>query len=538
MDKKRIFVKQADKNLVIGVTHEKNLMELLKQNQIHISGICNGNGTCGKCKIKVLSGNVPVTEADKKILSEEELKQGIRLACRVNMEKICEKNAEKEVTVEIIDSSEEEIVVEGLKKMDERESRSFESNVRETEQDKKYFIAVDIGTTTIAMALVECGTGNVREIYSGLNHQRKFGADVISRITAANGGKQKELKQLVEEDLWKGIQEITKEIPKENKITKIVLAGNTTMIHLLMGYSCETLGKYPFQSDYLKQYNGTLQECISISQNSEFGNLPVTILSGISAFVGADIVAGIMACEGFETEEISLLIDLGTNAEMVLGNKEKIVVTSAAAGPAFEGGNITQGTASIPRAISQVKIQNQRAIIRTIGGKMPPIGICGTGVISAIAGLKENKLMDVTGNLRYPYHEKGFPLWKNDTGGAVLLFQKDIREIQLAKAALRSGIEILMEEYGCSAEEIKKIYLAGGFGTRLSEEEAIAVGILPEEFRGKVESIGNGVLKGLITFAIDKENDKQILSDEVTVISLAQKKEFQKKYIEYVNFVV
>ena len=552
----RIKVLSGEKELSIESHQNQNLMEMLLENNIGVSNTCHGNGTCGKCKIRVVEGYLPITEADRRSLTENELKQGIRLACKANIraglqekevnertkeifvEKVC-KTEQEELWIEIVGESEEDIIVEGI--LGEETAKSFSGKNQVNSEENKmqnepgeevtanHFIAIDIGTTTIAMALIDEITGEVINTYTSLNHQRKYGADVISRITAANGGKAEELKKIIEGDLWRGINALVvteKEIEaltgaeygikaeannagndiymheRRINLNKIIIAGNTTMIHLLMGHSCESLGKYPFVSEHLKQIQCTLKECIGRFQNheskinmisdeeetkvySKYENTPVTILPGISAFVGGDIVADVVACEGFETEEICLLIDLGTNGEMVLGNKARLLTASAAAGPAFEGGNITCGMASIPGSICQVKIQNQKAIVRTIKSEMPPNGICGTGLVSAMAQLKQNRLINEDGELKQPYHKNGFPLWIFENGEKIALYQKDVREFQMAKAAIRAGIEILMEEYGCIATEVKSVFIAGGFGRAINIEDILTTGIMPEAFRNK-----------------------------------------------------
>lgn len=621
-----VTVKCGEEEWNIEPRKGQNLMELLQENNVKISNICHGNGTCGKCKVKVLSGELPITDADKRMLSQAELEQGIRLACKVKLNKIQKIDGEtvkyaanrhadsgyvdekfvgkqytenqtreekytdiqKELYLELLGETEENIIVEGIScKNCEKINSSF-------------FLAIDIGTTTIAMALVNEETGEVCDAYTSLNHQRKYGADVISRIVAAGDGKAEELKQLIEQDLWEGICKLTwiKDIDngadvtiegkntsfpmrdsmkQGRKISRIIVAGNTTMVHLLMGYSCQTLGKYPFYSEHLEQIEGRLKDVIGVNRGSdgwnndivtdkkghelndcrnnedfqednttredgeyqELWDIPITILPGISAFVGGDIVAGILSCPGFETKDISLLIDLGTNGEMVLGNEEKMLATSTAAGPAFEGGNIIYGTASIPGSINRVKIQNRKAVIKTIQNKMPPIGICGTGLVSVIAQLKQNKMMDEQGNLSYPYNENGFPLWTQNHKDSIKIYQKDIREFQMAKSAIRAGVEILMEEYGCLAEEIKHVYLAGGFGTNVVIEDIIVTGILPEEFRDRIISIGNGALQGAVKVGMtDREatilREKRI--QEAASISLAEHKSFHERYLKYLEF--
>lgn len=588
----RIKVLRGEKELSIESHQNQNLMAMLLENNISVSNTCHGNGTCGKCKIRVVEGYLPITEADRRSLTENELKQGIRLACKANIraglqekevnertkeifvEKVC-KTEQEELWIEIVGESEEEIVVEsisekeaivGLREKNKTneygEERTYVKQndnsiqkefVQVKLRNKNHFIAIDIGTTTIAMALIDEITGEVINTYTSLNHQRKYGADVISRITAANSGKAEELKKLIEEDLWKGIKALVV-TEKGINLNKIIIAGNTTMIHLLMGYSCESLGKYPFVSEHLKQIQCTLKECIGRFQNheskinmisdeeetkvySKYENTPVTILPGISAFVGGDIVADVVACEGFETEEICLLIDLGTNGEMVLGNKDRLLTASAAAGPAFEGGNITCGMASIPGSICQVKIQNQKAIVRTIKSEMPPNGICGTGLVSAMAQLKQNRLINEDGELKQPYYKNGFPLWIFENGEKIALYQKDVREFQMAKAAIRAGIEILMEEYGCIPAEVKSVFIAGGFGRAINIEDILTTGIMPEAFRNKISIIGNGVLQGILSLGTKAVTTKHVetICQRAENVTLSQKESFQKKYVEYMK---
>lgn len=522
-----IIVEQEDKIQRIKVEEEEvNLLKTLREENIYVPALCNGYGSCGKCRVR-LNKNSDITEADRKIFSQKELEAGWRLSCKAQL---------KEETYVRIPISEEKITVEG----EQKEGEAFldlEENQQET-----FFIAVDIGTTTLAMALTGYETKKVYGVHTGLNHQRAFGADVINRIAAANQGRLEELKNRIEEDLWQGITSLILDRGIEGKrLKKVLIAGNTTMIHLLMGYSCESLGAHPFHSNHLKQWNGTLQEAITCAEMKEYGleHVKLMLFPGVSAFVGGDIVSGLQLCSSFETEELSFLLDLGTNGEMVLGNKEKMYCTSAAAGPAFEGGNITCGTGSIPGAISKVKIQNKRAIVKTIGENPKVKGICGTGIVSAIAELKNSKLMNKEGTLQFPFSRQGFPLWNQPGEEKICLYQQDIRQFQMAKAAIRTGVEQLIQYHGCDIKEIKKVYLAGGFGTKLSVEDAIDTGILPEEFRGKVEGIGNGALYGAIAYELREDKpDLNEYCEKIENISLALSEGFQEKYLEYMNFLV
>ena len=518
-----ILAEYRDKIYSIKCQEEVNLLQILRTNNIYVPALCNGYGSCGKCKVK-LSKNSPISDADKKAFSAEQLKKGHRLACKAYIKEdayVRVLGEEEEMTVE----SSSAMISQGIGKLSETE---------------ELFIAVDIGTTTLAMALVGYESKEVYCVHTGLNHQRAFGADVINRMAAANRGRLGELKELIEEDLWKGIETLVLSKGYEKRFKKMVIAGNTTMMHLLMGYSCETLGAHPFHSDHLAEWNGNLQECLTSVplESYQLEHVKLMLFPGVSAFVGGDIVAGIQMCPSFETEELSFLLDLGTNGEMVLGTKESLLCTSAAAGPAFEGGNITCGTGSVPGAICKVKIQNRRALVKTIGEKEKVRGICGTGIVSAIAELKKSKLMNREGTLQFPYSRQGYPLWNHQNEEKICLYQKDIRQFQMAKAAIRTGVEQLIQYYGCNVEDIKKVYLAGGFGTRLSVEDAIDTGILPVEFTGKVEAIGNGALYGAIAYEL--KEDKSCLPrllKRIRNIPLAQSEGFQEKYLEHMNFV-
>ena len=534
------------KNIVLEINKDifgnDNLLQLLQNNGVSVSNSCHGNGTCGNCKVRIQNSDLKVTESEQKLLSKYEVEQGIRLACKIRSEELLELDCYNQSVVEILEEQEENIVVENVEA-----KGNLVSN---------YFLAIDIGTTTIAMALVDIVTGEVCDTYSSINHQRVFGADVISRIVAANDGKGDRLKESIEQDLWKGIHYFLDKydgVAEEEfaYLLGIVIAGNTTMMHLLMGQSCEKLGKYPFVSECLEKKEVILQECIGNGPKNVsqwIYDIPVMLMPGVSAFIGSDIVAGMLACPGFEGKETSCFFDLGTNGEMVLGNQDKMLATSVAAGPAFEGGNINCGTASIPGSINRVKISNQKPIIGTIGKKMPPIGICGSGLISVIAQLLKEKIIDVQGDFRYPFQKEGFSLWTFSNGEKLALYQEDIRQFQMAKSAVRSGIEILRQEYGCHLEDVKKVYVAGGFGTNLTAEDIILSGLLPKEWEWKIVFLGNTSLLGCIKAGIMRfgkkedevcglEVEQRHILESIKTISLANSEEFKRLYIENLDFV-
>ena len=294
MSQFEIKIEQNDKIKVVKGEEEANILRVLRENDIYLPALCNGNGTCGKCKVR-LSAQAPVTEADAKVFTQEELRQGYRLACKAEV---------KEDTYVRIPEGEEEMTVqsEGNKKLNNNGDRPEED----------IFIAVDIGTTTIAMALVGYRSKEILSIYTSLNHQRAFGGDVINRIAAANQGKLQELNSLIREDLWKGIYDLLRLGEAEDlssNFKKIVIAGNTTMMHLLMGYTCESLGRHPFHSDYLGQYNGKLKDCFKEEplESYDLAEKEFMLFPGVSAFVGGDIVAGLQMCDSFQTEKFRSL---------------------------------------------------------------------------------------------------------------------------------------------------------------------------------------------------------------------------------------
>lgn len=358
--------------------------------------------------------------------------------------------------------------------------------------DKGSFVIADIGTTTIAMEAVDAQGKKLAE-YVQPNPQRVFGRDVISRIQAAeNPLVDKQMQGLVKQVLLQGVAEFQKKVPD---IRKIYIAGNTTMLYLLLGYDTRELGYAPFRASRL--------EAVEIM----LGEWTARILPGLSAFVGSDIVAGILASGMVDKESVSLLIDLGTNGEMVLGNSEKMVACATAAGPAFEG-----------------MLEDGRQ------------ALWGADLVKTIAELLDKGILDETGLLAEPYFTEGI------TMAGVRITQEHVRNLQTAKAAIVAGIEILVEAYGISFEEIEQVYLAGGFGYFLEEESAIKIGLLSKELKGKVQAVGNSALAGCYTYHFDAEaEEKTIRIKEITqVINLAECEAFSQRFVEnmYLRYVL
>ena len=440
-----VVVHRGAETKTILVKEGESLLDAFIRQEIYISAPCGGKGRCGKCGIQVLNGNTWISDEDKKIYSEEELDAGWRLSCCLYP------TEELEVSV----SQSDESLFEAVGETENTEESGTEESF--------YHVAVDIGTTTIAMSLIGGESGKVFHTVTSVNSQRAYGADVISRIQASVDGKKEDLRNSIQKDLQDSMDKLLKETGVSGEdVGKIVIGGNTTMGHLLMGYDCDTLGVYPFTPvniDFIKGTEGILG-------TDRFGKKEVILLPGISTYVGGDIVSGMYAYDFTEKEDVCMFIDLGTNGEMGIGNKEKILVTSTAAGPAFEGGNITWGMGSVPGAICSVKLEGTEAEVKTIRDEAPQ-GICGTGVVETAAELVREEIVDETGALDEDYFDDGFPLAKTPDGKEIVFTQKDVREIQLAKAAVRAGVETLLLRYGIKKEEVSKVYLAGGFGYKL-----------------------------------------------------------------------
>ncbi|MCR4590917.1 MAG: ASKHA domain-containing protein [Lachnospiraceae bacterium] len=484
------------------------LSDVLMENNIRLNLLCGGTGRCGKCAVKIIKGAEP----------------GISLSCRTRIY--------EDVTVEMLQQDEGDMVSIGSETADRTD----------TPKDSPLGIAIDIGTTTLAFSLVDKERGKVINTFTAVNSQRKYGADVISRIDAAGRGLSGELKKLIESDLYMGICELKAGIPDfSTRLETVCIAGNTAMLHILLGYPAASLGVFPFETYSLSLEERALSEVLSLSVSvpDELKNVKTFILPGNSAFIGADIISGLYSLDLHKKTGINAFIDLGTNGEMAVGNKDRLLFTSAAAGPAFEGGNITYGTASIKGAVSSLKISGDRAKIATIGNEKVLSGICGTGVIEITAELLKAGLMDDTGVLADRYFDDGYPLGLNGNGDMITFTESDIREIQLAKSAIRAGIETMLLRYGAGYDDIEKLYIAGGFGCFLNTEKAAYIGMIPKELSGKAVAAGNTSLEGAIKFILNVETAGKEVTDiagKGEEIILSNDSDFNEMYLKYMMF--
>lgn len=494
------------------------------QEQTGLPSYCSGSGQCGKCRVKVIRGEASVSSADRKHLTEREIEAGYRIACQSRPLTEC--------LLETCGKEEQEMQILSVPLMD-----------REPAKEQSCSIAVDIGTTTLAFALVDAA-GTVIAAESGLNHQRSYGADVISRITAALKGQEQRLVETLRSDVRAGIEGL---LERENRtlsdVSRVVVAGNTVMEQLFFGISVRELGFYPFaphSHGFLMAEYGSLYPAIG-----EHKGLPVTGFPCIAGFVGGDITAGLYELLSEEEEHrgkharegVQIFLDIGTNGELACITPQEIIVASTAAGPVFEGGAISCGMGCMPGAIYATRIAEDMLECRTIG-EASPEGICGSGLIEAVADMLSLHLIDRSGGLSSGYREKGYLLARTEEGRELRLTQADIREFQMAKAAVAAGLELLAGESG-NEKEIRRFVLAGGLGNGLSVGKAVKTGILPENARGKAVSGGNMALKGAIRLLREGEAGHRRIEELLPAIRhfpLAEGKKFPECYLRHMEF--
>ena len=501
-----------------------NLLDVFREQRIPMDAVCSGKGICGKCRVKVTKGHVPVTGQDQHFFNEQELRDGYRLACNVRVY--------ENLSVEVCG---------GVSQIQTFFIEQGQPLAADMGEKGGYSIAADLGSTTLAAVLL-AEDGRILAQASAVNSQRAYGADVISRIQASVEGKKEQLRDCICRDLRELFLTLLQTYGKHVQVERIAVAGNTTMLHLLRGYSCETLGQAPFTPVTLELECHPYHSLFAPAKGCD-GSL-VYLLPGISTFVGADLTAGCYS-SGFwqaDKDHPAFLIDLGTNGEMVFGSSDGYVTTSTAAGPAFEGARLSCGVPGIPGAICKVSYLYHRVRIQTIGRKKP-CGVCGTGAMEAAAALLAEGLMDESGLLAPQIFEKGMMLARREDGSGIYLTQADIREIQMAKAAIRAGIEILYRRYQeqfCRTKQVQvsRIYLAGGFGYSLSPDTAAAIGLFPGGWKEKIVAAGNTSLKGAAAFLTDSRCAAELekIRSKNRSVRLESDPDFQEIYLQKMQF--
>lgn len=520
-----------------------------------IAGIetpCGGKGTCGKCKVTVIKPYYKdVLACQTKICDGMEIIVGKKESTGTGTGTAGQDIQTASNARYSIDKEDSMVVLTNGGSISEKFNEHVNRNVVLNEDT---LAACDIGTTTVVCYLIDKETGQIISTRSGANPQRSFGADVLSRIDAAaraddndkaNGGLQMMQTQIV--SLLNGwISEMLTECGR-TKVSRFSVAGNTVMCHLLMGISPEKLGKAPFMPD---EYFGRKFNPLDIGlENCQ----TMIIFPDVSGFVGGDITAGMM--ETVNCNELTLYLDIGTNGEMALGKGDRYVCCATAAGPAFEGAQIELGMPAAKGAVDKVWLEGRRIKYSVIGNDRP-VGLCGSGLIDALAVLLKAGIIDENGTilsgqeLPILFRSYVFEVEAEETAQStelslavhiapgVYITQEDIRKLQLAKGAIAAGIEVLFKEYGCTPCNIDVLTFAGGFGNYIDKASAAAIGLFPQELLDKAKEVGNAAGNGAVSAALSQEAWERALeiSKDMRYIELASYPHFNEMYVEHMNF--
>jgi uncharacterized 2Fe-2S/4Fe-4S cluster protein (DUF4445 family) len=441
---------------IIQVNDQTPLIDVLHEFGIEFP--CGGKGTCGKCKVKLLNGDIEISDIHQQKIDKLGLSSDWRLACY--------SNCTSDITLEI----------EQFNHLILADESDFDFNAQ-----AGFGIAIDLGTTTLVAQLVDLSTSKVLAVETQLNPQVKFGADLISRIQAALDGHSTEMTRIIRASIGAMIELLLQK--QHVAIDRISIVGNTVMQLIFSDCDITPLAEYPFKTDNLGKKTFQPKELgwnLEITDNVQF-------FPSIGSFVGSDILAGIASTGIHTKEEYTALIDLGTNGEIVVGNKHQIVCASTAAGPAFEGTNISMGMRAVTGAVSSISLIDNQLISNVIGN-VSPKGICGSALVDAVAIFRTQNLIGMFGEINSG--ETTISVNEN-----VHLTQKDINEFQLAKAAIAAGLEILCKSISIQLSDIQNVYIAGGFGNYINIQHLVQTGMieLPEV---KIHKMGNTALIG------------------------------------------
>jgi uncharacterized 2Fe-2S/4Fe-4S cluster protein (DUF4445 family) len=564
-------------------------------NGIAIDSTCGGHGTCKKCRVRVERGDAPVSDLDTRAFSADELDQGWRLACRaqahgdlvvdvpplvtrpkaatvgvgrqvilhpavqkrhVELEhpSLEDQRSDLQRVLDAIDDLELRVEPGALRRLPRIMRESGFSVTAVVVDDllidvepgdttgRGFAIAFDLGTTTVVATLLDVGTGTPVAVRSMLNKQQPFGADVISRISATMLDPEalERLRSLAAETL----QELALEVCEEGgvdpaEVYEVALVGNATMTELALGIDPEPVGVAPFIMA-ARSYPDMAAAELGVALHPR---ARATVFPALGAYVGGDIVAGLLATGMTRDKRLRLFVDVGTNCEVALGSAEKIVCTAAPAGPAFEAAQIRCGMRAAEGAIEVVRVSEDAVELEVIG-QVEPVGICGSGLVDAVAELVRVGVIDHSGRFvdEPPVHadrlqkigeERVFYL-----ADGVYLSQRDVRELQFAKAAIATGWRLLVEELGIDEREIQQVLLAGSFGSYLSPASAVRIGLVPKLALPRIVSAGNVAGEGakMALLSMQERHAAAALLDEVTYVELSDRADFNDRFIEQLAF--
>ena len=561
-------------------------------NGIAIDSTCGGHGTCKKCKVKVVSGHAPLSAVDPRAFSTEELKNGWRLACRAEVHEdltievpplqtrpkaalvgvgrhVILRPAVQKRYVELDEATLEDQTSDLerlLAAMDDVEPRvpldvvrTLGGTLRKADwkvtavladdllidvepgdtSGSRHAIAFDLGTTTVVATLLDLETGQPKAVQSILNAQQPFGADVISRISAIM--MDDDALEMLQRHAHETLQQLTDEVCAEAgvdpaEVYEIVVAGNQTMIQIALGVDPEPLSMAPFTVIARRMPEATA---------ADFGvrvhpRAPAVTFPALGAYVGPDIVAGILATGITLDRRVRLFIDVGTNSEIVLGSSAKTLATAAPAGPAFEAAQIRCGMRAADGAIEGVKIVDGEVEL-TVIGDVVPVGLCGSGLVDAVAELVSAGMLDRSGRFVLDASDRFAKIGEENVfylSDDVFLSQRDVRELQFAKASIATGWNLLCRDLGVEPEEISQVLLGGSFGSYLSAASAVKIGLVPKLPLARIISAGNVAGEGakIAALSVTERAAANATVDEVEYVELSGRADFNDLFIDQLGF--
>jgi len=595
-------------NRILISNDQETLMETLIRHHLHVTNICNGKGTCGKCKVRMIGNVSPPSNSDIKHLNNVELQAGFRLACGVRPEEgmVIELNvdesddrkvsAQMRMKTTTLDPEIEKVYIQPSKPTLEDErgdcdrvvdalnaatGRSYEeanlyilgkipnilradkfsltatvseNKILEIEAgdttNRLFGVAVDVGTTSVAVALIDLNKGNILKVASTENEQTAYGADVISRISFAMESHENAiaLRVAISSTINHLLEKIaTQTDVQQNEIYKMTVVGNTTMHHLFLGLDVSHLSVSPFVSVCNRPLEFSALE-LGLKINS---GARIQFLPNIASFVGGDTMGAIVGAPEILGRGNHLLIDLGTNCELFLKTDYAMMACSTAAGPAFEGANLAHGMRAKQGAIEGVRFTDKGVVCEVIGGK-EPIGICGSGLIEAIDEMRRTGVINKQGTIVDPKKEhniapellkrirvgkktREFVLaYGTSQGHDVTLSQKDIGEMQLAKGAVCAGIRTLIDIAGITFSNLDSVTLSGTFATYLKVQNILNIGLVPDIKPEKIKTVGNAAHVGAILALMDRQKlaMSQDLYSKISHVELGGNGTFSKYFMK------
>lgn len=487
-----ILLREGTHSKVIRAQGDKSLLDILQTQGLSVYAPCGGKGRCGKCLVEIKT-------------------EGRVLACNYYLH--------RDIELFLPDREEAQILSAQTAYLVDFPPIHHRSLLH----PEAYGAAIDLGTTTIVCYFVHLASGRILKISSWMNPQKVYGADVISRISYCQ--ENKEGLSLLQSSLIASFNKEFENFLSEMKADKqqmqeIVVAGNTTMLHILLGYDPEPLALAPFTPAFTdQQLRLGDQTDLLLHPQGQLLTLPC-----ISAYVGADVVAGLAALN--VDHKNYLFLDIGTNGEMALVKGEEIITCAAAAGPAFEGANLSCGMPALKGAIAVFDGPDHYKVL----GGVEAQGICGSGVIDVIAWMLRNKIMDQSG-----FIQEDFEIYPS---GGIRITQADIREIQLAKSAIYSGIQVLLKQAGLSPDEVDALYLAGGLGNYIRISSAVEIGLLPAQLQNKTFPVGNSAGIGALQFLRSGEFAKKIdtIMQQASYVELSNDDDFVLEFAMNMDF--